>query len=58
MQCLDPTGANTSCLGYQAAQRVCFGTFLFFTLMLMLTLGVSLRDNPRLVVHTGFWPIK
>jgi hypothetical protein len=59
VQCIDPsTPENTSCLGQQAVMRISLGTFLFFSLHLVVLLGVTTASNPRLVIHTGFWPIK
>jgi hypothetical protein len=31
---------------------------MFFSLHLLLLLGVTLKTNPRLAMHTGFWPFK
>ncbi|PRW59950.1 putative serine incorporator [Chlorella sorokiniana] len=52
----DPT--NRSCLGQQAVMAISFGTFCFFALQMLLLLGVSHKSNPRLSIHTGWWPIK
>jgi len=35
-----------------------FGTFCFFALQLLLLLGVIRKSNPRLSIHTGWWPLK
>lgn len=35
-----------------------FGTFCFFALQLLLLLGVTHKTNPRISLHTGWWPIK
>ena len=34
------------------------GTFMFFALLLLLTLGVTSKSSKRLPLHTGFWPLK
>ena len=63
-QCLEDATAggaepqSRSCLGQQAVLRIAFGNFMFFSLHLLLLLGVTLKTNPRLAVHTGFWPFK
>lgn len=38
--------------------RISFGTFLFFALHLVLLLGVTASSNPRLALHTAYWPLK
>ena len=63
-QCLEDATAggaepqSRSCLGQQAVLRIAFGNFMFFSLHLLLLLGVTLKTNPRLAMHTGFWPFK
>lgn len=49
---------NPSCTGAQAVLAISFGSFCFFSLHALLLLGVTSADNPRLVLFTGFWPIK
>jgi serine incorporator 1/3 len=44
--------------GDLAVLRISFGSVIFFTVHLLLTLGVTTPDNPRYIVHAGHWPIK
>ena len=59
VQCINPAAPqDTACLGNQAVLRISFGSFMFFALHLLLLLGVTTKSNPRLALHTGFWPLK
>ena len=56
-------GAAKGCLaeglcGDLAVLRLSLGSLMFFALMLLLTLGVTALDSPRLALHVGFWPLK
>ncbi|PSC71077.1 putative serine incorporator [Micractinium conductrix] len=58
-KCLEETSPpNPSCMGQEAVLRMAFGTFMFFALLLLLTLGVTSKSSKRLPLHTGFWPLK
>ena len=46
------------CLGKGAVLRVSFGNFLFFALHFVVLLGVTRRDNWRLFLHAGLWPLQ
>ena len=50
-------GEDGTC-GDLAVLRLSFGSLLFFALMGIVTLGVTSVDNPRIVLHTGLWPVK
>lgn len=49
---------NPGCTGRAAVIAIALGSFCFFSLLMVLTLGVTRRDNWRLPIHTGFWPLK
>jgi hypothetical protein len=38
--------------------RICFGTLLFHLVLALLTVGAKDFSNPRVLIHTGLWPIK
>ena len=50
-------GAAGTC-GDLAVLRLSLGSVIFFAAMMLLTLGVTSEDNPRVALHTGFWPAK
>ena len=52
------TSSGATCTGTAAVLRISFGNLLFFSLHLLLTLGVSRHSNKRLLAHTGFWPLQ
>lgn len=59
LQCLAETNPpNPSCMGRAAVIAIALGTFCFFALHMVLLLGVTTRDNWRVPIHTGFWPLK
>eukprot|EP00292_Cryptomonas_paramecium_P009168 CAMPEP_0113716342 /NCGR_PEP_ID=MMETSP0038_2-20120614/33840_1 /TAXON_ID=2898 /ORGANISM="Cryptomonas paramecium" /LENGTH=250 /DNA_ID=CAMNT_0000643861 /DNA_START=348 /DNA_END=1097 /DNA_ORIENTATION=+ /assembly_acc=CAM_ASM_000170 len=37
---------------------MCFGTFLFHLILALLTYGAKDHSNPRVLIHTGLWPLK
>jgi len=56
-------GASSGCgeqgtCGDLAVLRLSFGSLIFFAFMLLITFGVTRSDNPRMILHTGLWPIK
>jgi hypothetical protein len=51
------TGAPPTC-GDLAVLRLALGSVLFFSIMLLGTLGVTTPTNPRAALHTGLWPLK
>ena len=57
MQC---PSSNTSpdCMARALVLRICFGTFVFHLLLAILTVGAKDFSNPRLLIHTGLWPVK
>lgn len=57
MQC---PSSNTSkdCMARALVLRICFGTFLFHIVLAFLTVGAKDFSNPRLLIHTGLWPVK
>lgn len=52
------TPPNPDCMGRAAVIAIALGSFCFFSLLMLLTLGVTRRDSWRLPIHTGFWPLK
>ncbi|KAK9845928.1 hypothetical protein WJX81_006178 [Elliptochloris bilobata] len=52
------SGTQAVCIGKGAILRVSFGNFLFFGAHALALAGVHQADNPRLLLHTGLWPVQ
>jgi serine incorporator 1/3 len=57
MQC-PSSDTSKDCMARALVLRICFGTFLFHIVLAMLTVGAKDFSNPRLLIHTGLWPLK
>jgi len=49
---------DPNCLGSEAVLRLSFGSFVFFFMMYLSTVGTSSVEDPRDKWHSGWWPLK
>ncbi len=57
MQC-PSSDTSKDCMARALVLRVCFGTLLFHLFIALLTIGANDFSNPRVLIHTGLWPLK
>jgi hypothetical protein len=57
MQC-PASDTSKDCVARALVLRICFGTFVFHVILALLTVGAKDYSNPRVLIHTGLWPIK
>mmetsp|Transcript_57447 Transcript_57447/g.181881 ORF Transcript_57447/g.181881 Transcript_57447/m.181881 type:complete len:464 (+) Transcript_57447:4179-5570(+) len=54
--------SSSTCVGKNAVLRISFGSFLFFFIMCLVTVGVTTKSSReslgRDFLHTGIWPVK
>lgn len=49
--------ADRTC-GDLAVLRLSFGSVIFFAFIGLLTIGAKSSEDPRIIIHTGLWPVK